>query len=102
MDQQSNDLYERARPVLPGGVTAAARANPALGQPFYVSRADGPLLFDCDGRSYVDTCMSNGATLLGHAHPAVAAAVRRAIELGLACAYDGEAQITPAERLVQP
>jgi len=94
-------FFERAKQVLPGGVTAAARANPALGQPFYVSRAEGPFLFDLAGRRYVDTCMSNGATLLGHAHPAVAAAVRRAVELGLACAYDGEAQVTLAERLVE-
>src|SRR6516164_1168507 len=95
-----SDLYERARPVLPGGVTAAARANPALGQPFYVARAEGPFLYGADGRRYLETCLSNGATLLGHAHPRVAEAIRRAVELGLACAYDGEAQVSLAERLV--
>jgi glutamate-1-semialdehyde 2,1-aminomutase len=94
------DLYERARQVLPGGVTAAARANPALGAPFYITGAEGPFLFGADGRRYVETCMSNGATLLGHAHPRVAAAIRRAVDLGLACAYDGEAQVSLAERLV--
>ena len=93
--------YERARRVLPGGVTAAARANPALGRPFYVSRAQGALIYDADGREYIDTCTSNGGTLLGHGHPAVTAAVARAAELGLACAYDGEAQIRLAERLVE-
>ena len=85
------NLYERAQSVLPGGVTAAARANPALGKPFYVARAEGPYLYDDAGRQFIETCMSNGATLLGHAYPAVAAAVRRAVELGLACAYDGPA-----------
>jgi glutamate-1-semialdehyde 2,1-aminomutase len=94
------DLYERARQVLPGGVTAAARANAALGQPFYVARAEGPFLYGVDGQRYLETCMSNGATLLGHAHPQIADAVRRAVDLGLACAYDGEAQISLAERLV--
>jgi glutamate-1-semialdehyde 2,1-aminomutase len=95
-----SDLYQRARQVLPGGVTAAARANPALGEPFYIARAQGPFVYGLDGRQYIDTCTSNGATLLGHAHPAVAAAIRRAVDLGLACAYDGPEQVTLAERLV--
>jgi glutamate-1-semialdehyde 2,1-aminomutase len=95
----SDNLYERAQRVLPGGVTAGARANPALGRPFYVARARGPLVEDMDGTSYVDMCMSNGATLLGHGHPAIASAVTRALELGVACAYDGEHQVALAERL---
>jgi glutamate-1-semialdehyde aminotransferase len=37
-----HQLHERAERVLPGGVTAAARANAALGHPFYVERAEGP------------------------------------------------------------
>lgn len=97
----ATNLYARARRVLPGGVTAAARANVALGQPFYVERAEGPYLVGVDGRRYLDACMSNGATLLGHAHPAVAAAVRRAAELGMACAYDGPDAVALAERLVE-
>lgn len=94
------DLYERASRVLPGGVTANARTNPALGRPFYVSRGEGPFVYDLDGRRYVDACMSNGATLLGHGHPAVVAAVRRAADLGFACAFDGEPQTALAERLI--
>lgn len=93
-------LYDRARRVLPGGVTAGARANPALGRPFYAARADGPFVYDHEGRRYVDLCTSNGATLLGHGHPAVVAAVRHALDLGIACAYDGEVQVVLAERLV--
>jgi glutamate-1-semialdehyde 2,1-aminomutase len=96
-----SDLYERARRVLPGGVTAAARANPALGQPLYVSRAEGALLFDLAGRRLVDTSMSNGASLLGHAHPRVVAAVNDALALGIACMADGEPQVRLAERLVE-
>jgi len=100
-DEQTEDLYQRAVRVLPGGVTAGARANAALGCPFYVARADGPFVDDSQGRRFIDLCGSNGATLLGHGHPAVSAAVRRALERGVACAYDGEAQITLAERLVE-
>jgi glutamate-1-semialdehyde 2,1-aminomutase len=100
MTDPTHDLYQRASRVLPGGVTAAARTNDALGEPFYVARADGPYVYGRDGRAYVDVCTSNGATLLGHAHPAVAAAIQKAVDLGLACACDGEPQVSLAERLV--
>ncbi|HEY3083415.1 MAG TPA: aspartate aminotransferase family protein [Chloroflexota bacterium] len=95
------DLYERAQRVLPGGVTAAARVNSALGRPFYVSRAEGPYLYDLDGKRFAETSMSNGASLLGHGHPRVVAAVQRALELGIACMADGEPQVGLAERLVE-
>lgn len=97
----TSDLYERARRVLPGGVTAAARANAALGHPFYIERAAGAFVYGSDGREYIDVCNSNGGTLLGHGHPAICAALAQAAERGLACAYDGTAQITLAERLVE-
>lgn len=96
-----SDLYDRARRVLPGGVTAAARYNAALGRPFYVSRAEGPYQYDLDGRPFLETCMSNGATLLGHGHPRVKAAVQQALDLGIACMADGEPQVALAERLVE-
>ena len=96
-----SDLYERARRVLPGGVTAAARANPALGRPLYVSRAEGPFLYEMDGRRLIETSMSNGASLLGHGHPGVKAAVQQALEMGIACMADGEPQVRLAERLVE-
>ncbi len=101
MNDTLSDFYSRACRVLPGGVTAGARAAQAMGRPFYVSRAEGPFVYDLEGRRYVDLCTSNGATLLGHGHPAIAAAVRSALEAGVSCAYDGEAQITLAERLVE-
>jgi glutamate-1-semialdehyde 2,1-aminomutase len=100
MTTPSPDLYERARRVLPGGVTAAARANAALGRPLYIERAAGSRVYDSDGRALIDMCMSNGGTLLGHGHPGVVAALTEAAQRGLACGYDGEAQIALAERLV--
>jgi glutamate-1-semialdehyde 2,1-aminomutase len=94
-------FFDRASRVLPGGVTAAARANAALGQPFYVSRAEGAYLYDLDGRAFVDTSTSNGASLLGHGHPRVKAAVQQALDIGIACMYDGEPQVRLAERLCE-
>jgi glutamate-1-semialdehyde 2,1-aminomutase len=82
-------------------VTAAARANAALGHPFFVAHADGAYVHDPEGRAYLDACNSNGATLLGHGHPAIAAAIRVAADLGIACAYDGPEQVRLAERFCE-
>ena len=75
-------LWERARTVMPGGVNASARMNPALGHPLFMQRGEGAYLFDVDGNRYIDYCVSHGASLLGHGHPAITAAVDQALEAG--------------------
>lgn len=95
----SEQIWERARAHMPGGVTAAARIHPSLGRPLLVERASGGRVWDVDGREYIDLNMSFGASLLGHGHPAVKDAVRRALELGVMCGYESEAQTRLAERL---
>jgi glutamate-1-semialdehyde 2,1-aminomutase len=89
-------LHNAAQRFFPGGVTATARANPVLGHPFYVARGDGPYVYDLDGKPYVDMCISHGASLLGHNHPRVRAAVERALDLGLLCAYETEHHVALA------
>lgn len=95
------DLYARAREVLPGGVCASARANAAIGHPFFVSRGEGALLVDLDGRDYVDMCTSHGASLLGHGHPGVTAAVQAALERGILCACETEGAERLARRITE-
>ena len=68
-------LYAAARGVLPGGVSSSIRYNKALGRPFYVSRGEGAYLYDLAGREYVDLLTSHGATILGHNHSGIRAAV---------------------------
>ena len=94
-------LYAQAQQVLPGGVCASARANVALGHPFHVSRGDGAGLFDLQGRRYVDMCTSHGASLLGHNHPAIKAAVQTALDLGILCACETEHQVLLAQRITE-
>jgi glutamate-1-semialdehyde 2,1-aminomutase len=89
-------LYADAQRYFPGGVTATARANPAIGRPFYVARGDGAYVYDLDGREYVDMCISHGASLLGHNHPRIRAAVAQALELGVICAYETEHHVALA------
>jgi glutamate-1-semialdehyde 2,1-aminomutase len=89
-------LYADAQRYFPGGVTATARVNQAIGRPFYVARGDGAYVYDLDGREYVDLCISHGASLLGHNHPRIRAAVEHALELGVICAYETEHHVALA------
>ncbi|PMP73047.1 MAG: aspartate aminotransferase family protein, partial [Roseiflexus castenholzii] len=96
-----DELYTQARTVLAGGVSATARLNAAIGRPFYIQRGDGAYIEDLQGKRYVDMCISHGASLLGHNHPAIVGAVQRALEHGIICSYETEHQIALAKRLVE-
>jgi len=93
--------FADARRALPGGVNAAARLNRAIGRPFLTQRGQGARVVDVDGREYLDLETSFGASLLGHAHPEVVAAVQAGLEAGILCGHDGPAQIRVARRLTE-
>ena len=93
-------LWARARAVMPGGVNASARHNPALGHPLFMQRGEGAYLYDVDGHRYIDYCTSHGASLLGHGPPAVRAAVQEALDMGVLLACETEIQVEVAERLL--
>lgn len=87
----SEQLFEAARQVIPGGVNSPVRAFASVGgTPRFIERADGAYVFDVDGRHYVDYVGSYGPMILGHAHPDVVAAVReaagRSLSFGAPCA----------------
>ena len=82
--------YAKAREVLPGGVNSSVRVNRALGFPLFASRSEGSRVWDIEGRSYIDMCGGHGAALLGHAHPAIDKAMRRAMELGYTAMFETE------------
>ena len=72
----------RAR-VIPGGVNSSIRAFKAVGgTPYVVERAEGPYVWDVEGNRYIDLVQSYGAVILGHAHPAITAAVADAATRG--------------------
>ena len=80
---RSAALFARAREVTPGGVSSPVRAFRGVGgDPFFVQRAAGSRLWDADGNEYIDYVLSWGPLILGHAHPAVVAAVRDAAGRG--------------------
>ncbi len=99
---RSADLFDRAQAVLPGGVNSPVRAFRAVGgTPFFVASAAGCRLTDVDGTSYVDYVCSWGPLILGHAHPAVLEAVRRAVERGWTYGAPCEAEVELAEAVQQ-
>lgn len=81
--EKSKIAYKRACCLFPGGVNSPVRAFRGVGgEPFIVSHASGPYLFDLDGNRYVDLICSWGPLVLGHAHPAIVEAIRKQSELG--------------------
>ena len=78
--RRSAELYERARKVIPAGLTHDSRT--LLPYPIYAARASGSHKWDVDGNEYVDFFGGHGALLLGHGHPAVLEAIREQAPLG--------------------
>lgn len=94
MSPSNEELFERAQHVIPGGVDSPVRAFKAVGgTPYFVARAQGPFVWDVEGKRYLDLVQSYGAIIAGHAHPAIVEAVRQA-------AVDGTSYGAPTEREV--
>jgi glutamate-1-semialdehyde 2,1-aminomutase len=90
----NDELFARAQRVIPGGVNSPVRAfNAVGGTPYFVARAEGPYVWDVEGRRFIDLVQSYGAIIAGHAHPAIVEAVQRA-------AMDGTSYGAPTEREV--
>ncbi len=97
----SERLFERAGRVTPGGVNSPVRAFRAVGgTPRFMASGRGPYLVDADGREYVDLVCSWGPMILGHAHPAVVAAVRDAVGNGTSFGTPTEGEVRLAEEIV--
>ena len=78
----SDQLYDRAQKVIPGGVNSPARAFTGVGgKPVFFAGAEGAVLQDMDGHQYIDMVGSWGPMILGHANPRVIEAVKDAAEL---------------------
>jgi glutamate-1-semialdehyde 2,1-aminomutase len=99
---RSDELFARAKAVIPGGVSSPARAFKAVGgTPLFVARADKARFWDEDGRAFVDYVGSWGPMIVGHSHPDVLAAVRAAAERGTSYGAPCAAEVELAERIVR-
>jgi glutamate-1-semialdehyde 2,1-aminomutase len=73
---RSKELFSEAQRVLPGGVNSPVRAFRGVGgTPLFIEKGAGASIWDADGNRYIDYVLSWGPLLLGHAHPAVVAAL---------------------------
>jgi glutamate-1-semialdehyde 2,1-aminomutase len=96
----NEQLFARAQRTIPGGVNSPVRAFRAVGgTPRFISRAQGPYLWDAEGRRYIDYIGSWGPMILGHGHPAVLEAVQRAAAEGLSFGAPTEREIELAEAI---
>lgn len=78
---KSEQAFEEARKYMPGGVNSPVRSYPNMGcPPPFIDHAKGAYITDIDGNTYIDYVGSWGPMVLGHAHPAVIAAIQKAAE----------------------
>lgn len=93
-------LFERALKVIPGGVNSPVRAFGSVGgTPYFVARAEGPFVYDAEGRRLIDYVQSYGPSILGHAHPAIVAAVSEAAGRGTSYGAPTENEVLIAEEI---
>jgi glutamate-1-semialdehyde 2,1-aminomutase len=99
---RSEDLFERACAVIPGGVDSPVRAFGGVGgTPVFIERGEGAYLIDADGERYVDLVQSWGALLFGHACPEIVAAAEAAASRGTSFGAPTELEVDLAERIVE-
>ncbi|OYT98166.1 MAG: glutamate-1-semialdehyde-2,1-aminomutase [Burkholderiales bacterium PBB1] len=102
MTSTNAQLFERAQRVIPGGVNSPVRAFRAVGgTPRFIARAQGPYIFDAEGKRYIDYIGSWGPMILGHGHPAVLDAVQKAALEGFSFGAPTEREIELAEEILK-
>jgi glutamate-1-semialdehyde 2,1-aminomutase len=98
---RSEELFERARGVIPGGVDSPVRAFGAVGgTPPFLVRGEGAFVEDADGNRLLDYVQSWGALLFGHARPEIVRAAAEAAARGTSFGAPTEAEVMLAERIV--
>ncbi len=98
----NDQLFERARQVIPGGVNSPVRAFRAVGgTPRFIQRAQGAYMWDAEGTQYIDYIGSWGPMILGHGHPAVLEAVQKAAVEGFSFGAPTEREVELAEEIIR-
>ena len=99
---RNDQLFERARKTIPGGVNSPVRAFKAVGgTPRFVQRANGAYFWDADDKRYIDYIGSWGPMILGHGHPAVVDAVQKALLEGFSFGAPTEREVELAEEIIK-
>src|SRR6201997_926965 len=92
--RRSREIFERASKLLVGGVNSPVRAFRSVGgEPLIIERGEGQYLYDADGNQLLDYVCSWGAILLGHANPAIIAAIAEQAKRGTSFGVTTELEI---------
>ncbi len=95
---RSRKLFEEAKKHIPGGVNSPVRAFRSVGgEPLFIRKAKGSKIYDADGKAFIDYVLSWGPMILGHAHPRVSAALKKAVASGTSFGAPTELEITLAK-----
>ncbi|MFH1698992.1 MAG: glutamate-1-semialdehyde 2,1-aminomutase [Candidatus Zixiibacteriota bacterium] len=98
---KSEELFNRAIKVTPGGVNSPVRAFSAVGgNPLFIERGEGAYIFDYDGNRFIDFCCSWGPLILGHAYPEVIEAIKKTAEKGTTFGAATKLEVQFAEKIV--
>ena len=99
---RNQQLFDRAKALIPGGVNSPVRAFKAVGgTPRFVRRAQGAYFWDANGKQHIDYIGSWGPMILGHGHPAVVEAVQKALLEGFSFGAPTEREVELAEEIVK-
>ncbi|WOC33013.1 MULTISPECIES: glutamate-1-semialdehyde 2,1-aminomutase [Caproicibacterium] len=102
MEQRSQELFERAKRRIPGGVNSPVRAFQAVGRtPRFIASAHGDRILDVDQNEYIDYVCSWGPGILGHAYPRVIEKVQEACAQGLTFGAPTEKEVVLAELIAE-
>lgn len=81
--KKSKELFGKAKRIMPGGVNSPVRAFKAVGgNPLFIQSAKGSKIYDVDNNEYIDYVLSWGPMILGHAHPTIVKAIKKATDKG--------------------
>src|SRR5688572_31822101 len=98
MYQRSQQLFDRARQSIPGGVNSPVRAFKSVGgTPVFMQKAKGAYLYDVDGNEYIDFIASWGPMILGHAYSPVVKAIQEYATYSTSYGAPTELEIKMAE-----
>lgn len=96
--KRSKELFQDAQRYLPGGVNSPVRAFKAVGgSPLFITRGQGSRIYDEDGNEFIDYVCSWGALILGHSHPKIVAALKKAVAHGTSFGAPTELETTLAK-----
>ena len=95
----SNKIYDFSKKYLVSGCSSAIRWNKLLKRPLYIKEGQGSRIIDYDNNTFIDTCCSHGASILGHKHPRIIEQLYKAADMGILCSYETEYQGILAKKI---